>query len=439
MSKALSLANPSLTALPLPITSGPQWLESLRRDGKTQFDRQGIPATKQEDWRFTNLIALAETRFAEPSSATLDSAKALLETVPELENADGRIVLLNGKVSPELSDMPKSLPPGAHFWSLAEAIAEKPDLLEEKLGSLVPLSDDPFSSLNTALMEDGYVLWLDPSVSLEKPLHIIFVNSANAPIALHPRCLILAGAGSQANIFESYIGVEGDVYFSNPVLEIFLGESAQIGHYRLQKESKEAFHIARLEAKLEANAHLDNFILSLGSRIARNNLYGTLAGSGADLRMNGAYLGRGNQHLDTTSVITHAVGNTTSEETYKGVMDDMAQGVFQGKIAVARDAQKIEGNQLNRGLLLSDRSGIITKPELEIFADDVKCSHGATIGELNPEALFYLRARGIDRKIAERMLVEAFVADVITSIALEEVHPILLAEISDWMEKGGGA
>lgn len=435
MSKDISLANPSLAALPVP-AEGPAWLTTLRKGGKDAFASKGIPASRQEDWRFTDLSALAKTEFTGSVAPAGDAVKTLLDSVDGPEDADGRLVIVNGKFSAELSEMPKSLPAGATLLSLADALTSKADALEGKLGSLLPLEEDPFSGLNTALMEDGYVLLLEDGAVIEKPIHIVYLNSAATPVALHPRALIVAGKNAKATLFESHAGVAGDVYFANPVLEVLVGEGATIGHYRLQEESKAAFHVGRIEVKLEKDAVFDNFVLSLGALIGRNNLYATLAGDGADLHMNGAYMARDSQHLDTTSVITHAVGNTTSEQTYKGVMDDEAQGVFQGKIAVARDAQKIEGNQLNRGLLLSEKCGIYTKPELEIFADDVKCSHGATIGELNAEALFYLRARGIDKKTAERMLVEAFVADVVSGIESESVQAVLLAAVGGWMTKG---
>ena len=297
-------------------------------------------------------------------------------------------------------------------------------LLAEHLGRVAEGGDQPFLGLNTAFMQDGLVLRLAPGVVVERPIRMVFLTDpdSGAAVAAHPRNLVLAEDNSQATLVEIHRGADGAEYFTNAVTEIAVGAGARLHHYKLQDEGDRALHLANLQVSLGRDATYDNFILSLGARLARNDIRAALAATGIDCRLSGAYVARGSQHMDTTSFIDHAEPDCRSREVYAGVLDGRSRGVFQGKILVRRDAQRTDGHQLNRALLLSKGAEIDSKPELEIYADDVKCSHGATAGEIDAEALFYLRSRGIGEDEARALLIEAFLLEALEEIGDESVR-----------------
>ena len=413
--------------------AGLAWLDALRRAGLDQFVRTGLPTPRVEDWKYTNLGALEKLTLAPAIGG---------EIAPELPPAitpDGqechRLVLVDGLYRADLSDI-GDLPPGATLGGLADMLDDDAGWAEAHLGCVGGEEDAPLLALNTAFAGDGLVLRLDDGVVLEAPVEATFLSTARGgPVVYHPRALIVLGAGAAATIIEHHAAAGGDSYFANGATEIVAGQGAALRHYKLQDEGAEAHHIAATVVQLAAGASYDNFSLSLGARLARNEIRVRLDGPSARCGLMGAYLAGGRQHTDSTTIIEHASPDTTSREIYKGVLDGKARAVFQGRITVREGAQRIEGHQLNRTLLLSDGAEIDCKPELEIFADDVKCSHGATAGELDDDALFYLRSRGIPEAQARGILVSAFIGEVMDEIADEGVREAFKQRVAARLEQ----
>jgi Fe-S cluster assembly protein SufD len=411
---------------------GAPWLAGWRRAGAESFERGGFPTLKSEAWRYTPLHELIEGDFSvDAAPAPFDQAR--LSAVVFGRTAGNRLVFVNGRLRDDLSSL-KQLTAGIEILSFAKALASRPELVEPVLGKAPGLAGHAFAALNAAFAADGYVLHIASGTKGEAPIEILWIGSgADKPPVYHPRNLVIAGRGAHATIIEHHVGLCIGSYFSDSVTEIALGPEALLRHCKVQDESREAFHVAVTGARLGEGAHYDNFVFSIGGRLARNEIHVALEGRRAQCRLNGAYLGRGDQVIDHTTVIDHVSPETSSRELYKGVLDGRARGVFQGRITVRPDAQKADGQQMNRALLLSDKAEINSKPELEIRADDVKCSHGATAGELDDAALFYLRSRGIPEPEARRLLVEAFLGEVIDAVALAGMRLTLEHNIARWM------
>jgi Fe-S cluster assembly protein SufD len=344
-------------------------------------------------------------------------------------------VFVDGRHRPELCDL-GTLPAGVTVASLAAALEAPPPWLEAALAAVPAADGEALLAFNTAFMRDGALVRLEPGVRLETPLHLLFVAGPGAAERVLPlRNLILAGAGSSATVLESYVGIGGGRYWTSVVSHAVVGEGAAISHAKHQDEGSEAVHLAATGATLAEGSRYASFALSLGGRLARNGIAAALDGSGIDCDLSGAYLARGRQHLDTSTWIDHVGPGSTSREHYKGVLDESAHGVFQGRITVRPDAQQTDAHQLNKNLLLSDGAQVDTKPALEIHADDVKCSHGATVGELDAEALFYLRARGLDEALARRLLIEAFIADVVDQVEAAALRGYLKRAVLGWLPR----
>ncbi|MDH3234604.1 MAG: Fe-S cluster assembly protein SufD [Alphaproteobacteria bacterium] len=417
------------------------WLVGRRQAGIERFRDAGLPTRKIEEWKYTNLEELRRVAF-EPAKPVVNGIST--GTLPTLVGAEHRLVFVNGHLRPDLCAI--CMPPdGATITSLGKALESIPALVEAHLGVARGDEDAPFTALNDAFLTDGLFLHLKPGVDLGSVIEVIHVSvGQSGPVFQHPRNLIVAEAGSHATVLEHYIGFGQSPTLANAATEVVIGEGAGVRHCKVQAEAPEAFHIAMLDAHLAKNAAFDSFYFASGAKLSRNEIRVTLDGEGADCRLFGAYMMKDRQHADHTTFIDHAKPHTTSREVYKGVLDDKARAVFQGLILVRPDAQKIEGHQLNRTLLLSDGAEIDAKPELKIFADDVKCSHGATAGELDEEALFYLRARGIPEDEARGLLVEAFLREVIDGIAMAGLREPLSDRVARWMGTrpalaGGGA
>ncbi|MZR30288.1 Fe-S cluster assembly protein SufD [Sneathiella litorea] len=397
---------------------------ALRKSGLARFASLDFPGRKVEEWRFTNLTALTKgikTTDA-PANAALPAAE--FET-PHV------MTFVNGRFSASESRLDK-LPDGIKITSLAAELEAGNSAL---LGSDTE-DNRAVVALNTAFMEDGFVLTADDMVTMETPLLIRFVTKADATEnAHHMRNIIRLGEKACVTLLEEHLGADGHAYFANPVTDITLKKGARLNHYKLQAESNSAFHLANTDCEVPADAVYENFALSTGARLSRNELETRLSGGKSKSILNGAYLMRGAQHCDTTTVTRHLVPENDSAQIYKGILDDEAQGVFQGKIQIVPDAQQVAGDQLSRALLLSDRASVSVKPELEIHADDVKCSHGASSGELDEDALFYLQSRGIEEKAARKMLIDAFLADVLDEISDEAVRQYFATITARWMEK----
>jgi len=397
------------------------WLASLRKDALARFEALGLPTTRDEQWRFTNISPIAGTAFrpADPKPDSLTVADISSYTLCEARCT--QLVFLNGSYSENLSTV-KFLPKGVRIISLAKALETDRELLEPLL--LNSLSeDDAFRALNTAFMSDGAFVYLPPGTTVKEPIHLLFLSSSRTdPTASFPRNIIVLDEGSQADIVESYAGLDRGIYFTDSVTQVLIGPNCSVGHYKLQRESPSSFHLTTLHVVQDRDSSYSSHSVSLGGAITRNNFNVVLNGSGADCELNGLYVTKGHQHVDNHTTIDHAMPNCTSRELYKGILDENSTGVFNGRVVVRKDAQKSNARQTNKNLLLSRHAGINTTPQLEIFADDVKCAHGATIGQLNEEELFYLRSRGIDRDAARTLLTYAFASEMLAAIKIKPIQ-----------------
>jgi len=411
------------------------WLAARREAAAAALEANGLPGPRAEAWRFTNLRNVAEAAFAEPLAVVGSGDEAAaLAAAPELGRF--RAVLVDGRFRADLSAL-DGLPDGIAVGSLADALAADGGGLEPVLGALARPEAEPFAALNTALAEDGIVIRVAPGCRVAERVQIVSIATApgERPVAFHPRLLVTLGAGASLTLVETAIGTGSGRYLANPLAEIDLAAGAEMTHLRIQDEGREGIQLATVYARVAAGAHYDSFALALGGRLARNEVHVLLAGEGAACGVNGAYLGYASRHLDNSSVIRHAAPACRSRQTYKGVLGGAARGVFQGKIEVDRIAQKTDGYQMNQALLLSPEAEVDSKPQLEIYADDVKCSHGATVGELDPAQLFYLRSRGIPEHEARAMLVHAFLGDAIELVVDPELRAALGTLVAHWWQR----
>ncbi|WPZ32616.1 Fe-S cluster assembly protein SufD [Thalassobaculum sp. OXR-137] len=411
-----------LTATPK-TEGGSQWLTKLRRKAVENAERAGLPGVRSEAWKFTNLNAL---KALEPVAATGTAEIARPAAFAGLEAVE--LHLSNGMLT-HAGD----LPDGVDLVGLADP-EDAPAWVSQTLGTVAEVAAHPFTAINTGAFTGGVALRIRKGATVETPILLLVDTRADGEtVAAHPRLLVVAEDGAMADLVEIHTG--GGAYVNNAVSEIVVGKDARLGHYKLQAEGGEAFHIAMTAVRCADSSTYDNFALSTGARLARNEIRATLAGRHIEYRINGGYLASGDQHLDTTTFIDHAEPDCASHELYKGVLAERSHGVFQGKILVRPDAQKTDGYQMNRALLLSREAEINSKPELEIYADDVKCSHGATVGELEDDQLFYLMARGIPKERARAMLVAAYVDEAIDQIQREPVREAFRTAAADWMQK----
>jgi Fe-S cluster assembly protein SufD len=398
----------------------PAWLQTLRDEAIARFRGQGFPTTRDEEFRFTNIAPIAGGHFGEAGDAPASAAALKREhVVPGLDAHE--LVFVNGRFAPALSAV-GALPAGVRVTSFAELLHTEPGLVEPHVGRAIKFETQAFTALNTALASDGAVVIVPNDVIVDKPIHVLYLTDSATPIAAHPRTLIVAGRHSQAHVIESYAGAEGQRYFTNAVTEVIGGEGSQLEHCRVQRESLEAFHVSSTHLRLARSAVFASENVALGGSIARNDVNAVLDGEGINCTLNGLYLVDGDRLVSNHTTIDHAKPHCESHELYKGILDDRGKGVFNGKIFVRLDAQKTDAKQTNQVLLLSDDATINTKPQLEIFADDVKCTHGATVGQLSEEQLFYLKARGIGESHARAILIHAFASDIVERIQVEPLR-----------------
>ena len=404
--------------------AAPKWLLELRQKGAAHFSERGFPTVRQEEWRFTNIAAIAETPFRLADKAPTNAAELVARVA--IPDAAARLVILNGHFAPELSDA-SGLPPGAVAGSLAQAIADgRPEV--SQIGRLA-WERAPFVALNTAFLEDGAFVVLPAGSLVQGPIHIIVVNGGAGKSMAHPRTLIVAGEGSEAKVAQTFLGAPGDAHFTNAVTEVVVGPNANLDLYTDQRETDVAYHIASVFVEVGRAATFRTKTITLGGKLLRNDTVTVLAGEGAHSTMDGCYLVDGERLVDNHTTIDHATPHCTSHELYKGILDGRARAIFNGRIIVRLDAQKTDSKQTNRALLLSDEAQINSNPQLEIFADDVKCTHGAAIGQLDEEALFYLEARGLTPREARDLLIHAYAGEVLEGIGNEHLKAQLLREL----------
>ena len=418
--------------------SGP--LGSLREDAFRCFDRLGFPTTRLEEWRFTNIAPIAETVFQAPTAAVgLD--REVLDTLHVPRSGGPEIVFVNGHFSPELSDA-SGLSPGVRVRSLAAVTAGEagsPDVVTARLGRLARFENHAFTALNTAFLRDGAVIEVDGGVVIEQPIHLLFVSSSAAvPVLSQPRVLLVAGAGSEVRVVESHAGAGDAPYLSNAVTEVSAADNAVVDHYTVVREADAAFHVGNLAVRLGRAANFSSHAITAGGAIVRNEAGVVLGGEGGECTLNGLYLANGRQLVDNQTTMDHSMPHCDSHELYKGILDGRSRAVFNGKIIVRLDAQKTDARQSNKALLLSEDAQITTKPQLEIFADDVKCTHGATVGQLDRDALFYLRSRALSEAQARQLLIHAFAADLLGHIKVEAIRRQLDALLLERLPMSGG-
>ncbi len=414
----------------------PAWLRALRGEAMARFHELGFPTTKLEQWKFTSLAPLTRIAFRLPEPGA--AGAGAIDPSPWDFPAAARMVFVNGAYRPELS-FAESLPPGVRAGSLREALAEHPESLEPHLARLAPFRENALAALNTAFLEEGAFVQLPAGARVERPIHLLFLSAApGAPTVSSPRNLILAGPGSEATIVETYAGAEGDVYFTNAVTEVAAGDGSVLRHAKIQAESANAFHVGSLCASQERDSVVRSLVASTGAALARNDVAVRFAAPGAECQLDGLFTGWGSQHVDNHTIIDHASPHCTSRELYKGILGGRARGVFHGKIVVRPDAQKTDAIQTNKNLLLSREALVDSTPALEIHADDVKCKHGSTIGQLDEGSLFYLRSRGIGEREARGILTYAFAAEVTGRIPVapirERLEALLRARVGEGEE-----
>ena len=398
----------------------PGWLQSVRKAGIAHFSELGIPATADEEGRFTNPAPIAELPLRLPDGpGPAGSAQIQPLLIP---GAAAVLVFVNGFHVPELSTR-GILPDGVIAGSMRESFASAPPALQQHLARLARFDDNAFAALNTAFLRDGAFVVIPPGVILDGPIQLLFLCNAAQPVpAVHARVLAVAQKGSRARIVEQYASLTPAASFTNAVTELVVEEDAHLEHCKIQEENLACYHVALVQGRQRGRSKLLTHSISTGALLARNNIHVILDESGAECIMNGLYLTKDSQMVDHHTAIHHAQPHCQSHEFYHGILDGKSQGVFNGKIFVRPDAQKTDAKQTNRNLLLSDDATIHTKPQLEIFADDVKCTHGATVGQLDAEAIFYLRARGIGLEQARRMLIHAFACDIVNRIPIPELR-----------------
>jgi Fe-S cluster assembly protein SufD len=400
-------------------------LAEARRAAIARFGELGFPTTRQEAWRFTSVAPLVERVTGQAADGLTSMDRNFVESVT-LEDVTGLVVFVNGRFAPKLSRLDK-LPAGVVVTSLKTALRSHSDTLERHLTRVAIGHDHPFTELNTAFLDDGAFVSIPAHAVLQAPIQLLFISSnpSDSTTVSHPRTLIVAGEHCQAQIIERYTGAGERSYFTNAVTEVVTEREAIVDHYRLQNESAQAFHVGSLHLTAHRGSTFSSHSLTLGGSLVRNDVVATLAGEGIDCTLNGLYLGGGTTLVDNHTTIDHATAHCGSHEVYKGILWGRARAVFNGKIIVRPDAQKTDAKQTNKALLLSDDAQINTKPELEIFANDVKCTHGAAIGQLDDDAIFYLRTRGLRYDEARAMLIRAFAGDIIQRIKV----PALRAEL----------
>ena len=413
----------------------PEWLPALRRAGLDRFAELGFPTLAHEDWRFTNLAPLAKLAL-EPTfeTAVTPEVEALLAAQTFTRLPGSRLVFINGQYCAALSKV-HALPAGVRVASLASVLRSDPEFVKAQLGASALTENNPFTALNQAFFLDGGFVHVPAGQTVAEPVQFIHISTAQkAGATIQPRNVIVAGANSHLTVIESYLATHNAAYFTNTVTELAAGENAVVEFVKYQAEAAEAFHIGMIGAHLGRASNVRIHSFALGAKLSRTNIRTNLAGEGLECVLNGLYVTGGEQLADHHMIVEHAQPHCASHEYFNGILDDKSRGVFHGRILVREIAQKTDAKQTNKNLLLSDDATADTKPQLEIYADDVKCTHGATIGQLNPESIFYLRSRGIGTDTARRMLIHAFAGEIIERVKCDAAREELDKVVWDRLE-----
>ncbi|MCC7408230.1 MAG: Fe-S cluster assembly protein SufD [Phycisphaeraceae bacterium] len=408
------------------VPAGPAWLTEIRQRGLARYRQLGLPTIRDEEWRYTRIDAISRGSFepapAKPASI-VGGAKAL--DPHDLGLTGPRLVFVNGRFSPELSRIDK-LPKGVAVGGLGAAIAANQPVVREHLGQYLDISHDAFGALNLAFLEDGGFVHVPAGVKLDQPVHLLYVSTPGSSAGVcHPHNLLVIETGAKATVVEDYLSLGEDTNFSNAVTELVVGDEADVEHYLIERESERSLNVSTLRIQQGASSKFSSHSVLMGGQLVRNNVHPVLAGQGAWSLLNGLYLVTNQAHVDNHMRVEHVAAHCDSRQFYRGILTDQASSIFSGRIKVHRGAQKTDAKQNSSNLLLSDDAQANTKPQLEIYADDVKCTHGATIGQLDPEGMFYLRSRGIDAVTARGLLIRAFAGESLDRMG----HEALRAEL----------
>ncbi len=414
--------------------AGPAWLLPIRKAAFARFTELGFPTAKHEEWRYTNVSPIAKREFAQNIAPNDMPGASAVE--PFSLGTGSLITLVNGRYAPSLSS-PGNLPDGVVAESLAVALERGDSLLERHLARHVHFEDQAFVALNTALMDDGAFVHVPAGVVVKDPIHILYVSVAGeTPHVAHPRNVFVVDERAEATLVETYVGLNGRPYLTNAVTELVAGDGATVDHHKIQREAQRAFHISSLQMHQFRDTNVSSHNMSFGGGLVRNDVNALLDGEGGYATMTGLSLLDGTRHVDNHLYVDHAKPHCGSREFYKAIVDDQGVGVFSGRIIVREDAQKTDAKQTNQSLLLSPDARIESKPQLEIFADDVKCTHGATVGQLDDEALFYLRSRGLAPDTAKSLLLYAFADQNVREIKLDPLRAQLERLLLAWLPQG---
>ena len=399
----------------------PEWLKRLREQAIARFAETGFPTTRQEEWRFTSVKRLAEHTFALPHAADTITPEQVTPYFVTREKPV-RLVFVNGVYVPGLSQT-APLPAGVKVVNLAAALTQDTALIEQHLGKHAVMDRNPFTALNTAFVADGAFVYVPPRTVVEQPVECVFFStSGEQPVMSHPRNLVVVDDGGRLEFIETYGGTAARPYLTNAVTEIVVGDNARADCYRIQREGEQAFHLATTTSRQGRDSRYSLTPIVLGASLSRHDILMGMNGEGGEGTLNGLYLTSGDQHVDHNTIIDHAVPHCDSHEYFNGVLEERSRAVFNGRIIVRRGAQKTDSKQTNNNLLLSEDARADSQPQLEIYADDVRCTHGATLGPLDDDALFYLQSRGLDRERANAMLTYGFGVEILNRVALPELR-----------------
>jgi Fe-S cluster assembly protein SufD len=412
----------------------PAWAGDLRRSAMARFTELGFPTARRgnEAWKYTDIAPIARTPFNTALQARHD-----LVPEPEVERSAfagsrlSRLVFVDGHYQPMLSAN-TAVPPGVVLANLAEAMHTQPQLVRERLAQHASYQEDAFTALNTAFIHDGAFICVPDNTEVKGPIQVLFLSSSQVePTAAHPRLLVVVGKGSSVSVLETYAGLSDGPSFTNAVAEYVAGEGSTVHRYRLQRESAHAFHVATTQVQCQRDSRFDSVTIDMGAKLARHNLNVLMDAEGAACSLGGLYSTEDGQHLDNQTFVDHATPHTSSRQLYKGILDGRSHAVFNGRVLVRKNAQKTEAHQVNKNLMLSERAQVDTKPQLEIFADDVKCNHGAAVGQIDQGALFYMKSRGMDEHTARTLLMHGFVSEVIEGIGHVPIRALMDGIVQD--------
>lgn len=417
-------------------TSSAKFAESTREEAINNFVKLGFPTLRDEDWRFTNIVPIVKSQYSISTDVTtkvenIDINKYLIHGLDS-----HLMVFVDGVYSAELSNI-NDTDGKIIIKPISNALSDNRDIVEKHLFSCADIKQEAFTALNTAYFTDGAFVYVPGNTELDKTVEVLYISADPVSSMNSPRNLIVVEKSSKVQVIEHYVSLTDSVYFSNTVSEVIIGENSTVDHYLIEQDSKKAYNISSLEVKQSANSNLNSHSFLLGGAIVRNNIHPVLGGQGCNSNINGLFLPSGRQHIDNFMKVEHASPHCDSRQVYNGILADKSKGVFHGRIIVHEDAQKTDAKQTNRNLLLSDTAKIDTKPQLEIYADDVKCTHGATIGQMDKDSLFYLRSRGIEQKLAKAIMLRAFASQNIEDIGDKVIQSYVEKLVKNWFSEIG--